>query len=53
MTTHSRASSLIDRNSFAELDARARVRTLLDASGFRELIEAPPDAPAHPADNST
>jgi malonate decarboxylase beta subunit len=39
MTTHSRASSLIDRNSFAELDARARVRSLLDAGSFRELID--------------
>lgn len=39
MTTHSGASSLIDRNSFAELDARARVRSLLDASSFRELID--------------
>jgi malonate decarboxylase beta subunit len=39
MTTHSPASSLIDRNSFAELDARARVRSLLDAGSFRELID--------------
>jgi malonate decarboxylase beta subunit len=39
MTTHSRASSLINRNSFAELDARARVRSLLDAGSFRELID--------------
>jgi malonate decarboxylase beta subunit len=39
MTTHSSASSLIDRNSFAELDARARVRSLLDAGSFRELID--------------
>jgi malonate decarboxylase beta subunit len=39
MTTDSRASSLIDRNSFAELDARARVRSLLDAGSFRELID--------------
>jgi hypothetical protein len=39
MTTHSSASSPIDRNSFAELDARARVRSLLDAGSFRELID--------------
>jgi malonate decarboxylase beta subunit len=39
MTTYSRAFSLIDRNSFAELDARARVRSLLDAGSFRELID--------------
>jgi malonate decarboxylase beta subunit len=39
MTTYTRASSLIDRNSFAELDARARVRSLLDAGSFRELID--------------
>jgi malonate decarboxylase beta subunit len=39
MTTNSSASSLIDRNSFAELDARARVRLLLDAGSFRELID--------------
>jgi malonate decarboxylase beta subunit len=39
MNPHSSASNLIDRNSFAELDARARVRSLLDAGSFRELID--------------
>jgi malonate decarboxylase beta subunit len=39
MTTHSSASSVIDRSSFAELGARARVRSLLDAGSFRELID--------------
>ena len=31
--------SLIGRSSFVELDARARVRALLDAGTFRELID--------------
>lgn len=31
-------STLLDRSSFVELDARARVRALLDADTFRELI---------------
>ena len=39
MTRHRSASNLINRNSFVELDARARVRSLLDAGSFRELID--------------
>lgn len=30
--------SLLERNSFVELDARARVQSLLDAGTFRELV---------------
>jgi len=32
-------TSLLERQSFVELDARTRVRTLLDAATFRELID--------------
>jgi malonate decarboxylase beta subunit len=32
-------SSLLERHSFVELDARARVRALLDSGSFRELID--------------
>jgi malonate decarboxylase beta subunit len=39
MTRHRSASNLINRNSFVELDARARVRSLLDPGSFRELID--------------
>lgn len=39
MTTCSNKSDLVERNSFVELEARARVRALLDAGSFRELID--------------
>jgi malonate decarboxylase beta subunit len=39
MTTHSSTSDLVDRKSFVELEARARVRSVLDAGSFRELID--------------
>ena len=39
MTTCSTTSDLAERNSFVELEARARVRALLDAGSFRELID--------------
>jgi malonate decarboxylase beta subunit len=32
-------ADLLSRNSFVELDARARVRALVDAGSFRELID--------------
>jgi len=33
------SGNLLERQSFVELDARTRVRTLLDAGSFRELID--------------
>jgi malonate decarboxylase beta subunit len=39
MNDRTPAWALLDRSSFVELDARARVRTLLDAGSFRELID--------------
>jgi malonate decarboxylase beta subunit len=39
MTPSSTPSDLVERNSFVELEARARVRALLDAGSFRELID--------------
>ena len=39
MTPCNTPSDLVERNSFVELEARARVRALLDAGSFRELID--------------
>ena len=39
MNDRTPAWALLDRSSFVELDARARVRALLDAGSFRELID--------------
>jgi malonate decarboxylase beta subunit len=39
MTPCSSTSDLVERRSFVELEARARVRALLDAGSFRELID--------------
>jgi malonate decarboxylase beta subunit len=39
MTPCSAPSDLVERNSFVELEARGRVRALLDAGSFRELID--------------